>query len=175
MSECGLLSDRMPAVALGRGKWTPQELHHLDECRSCRHEWTLVGAAGRLGADMEERLAPGDMAISVLQRLQGARVTERVRRTQWSIGGLAAAAALVAALWTGGLTSSPDTAPPIGSLAAGELVFPLPELESLQPAELDSVLQTMDEANVGNSAAEEPDLGDLNSDELERVLDSWEG
>ena len=174
MSECGRLSDRMPAVVLGRGQWSPGELQHFDECRSCQHEWKLLGAAGRLGAGVEGKLQPDNMAISVLQRLQRTRETERTRRTRWTLGGLAAAAALVAALWTGGQTSS-DTTSPIGSLAAGELAFPLPELESLQPAELDSVLQTMDEFNVGSSALEEPDLGDLNSDELERVLDSWEG
>ena len=173
MSECGRLSDRIPSVVLGRDQWTPQELEHLDECGSCHHEWMLVQAAGRLGAGVEERFEPNDIATSVIQRLQRTRETERTRRTRWTIGGLAAAAALVAALWTGGRTSN-DTAQPNGSLATAELAFPLPELESLQPAELDSVLQTMDEGNVG-SAMEEPDLGDLNSDELERVLDSWEG
>jgi len=50
----------------------------------------------------------------------------------------------------------------------------LPELGSLHPAELDSVLQTMDEAAAG-SPSDDPELGDLNPEELERVLDSWEG
>jgi hypothetical protein len=41
----------------------------------------------------------------------------------------------------------------------------LPELDSLQPAELDSVLQTMDE----------PVRTDSTLDDLEGFLDSWEG
>jgi hypothetical protein len=41
----------------------------------------------------------------------------------------------------------------------------LPELDGLQPAELDSVLQTMDE----------PAPADSTLDELEGFLDSWEG
>jgi hypothetical protein len=62
-----------------------------------------------------------------------------------------------------------------GSLAAGRLAIPLPELQSLESAELDSLLQTMDEPNAIRAAMEDPDLGDLSSEELESVLDSWEG
>ncbi len=31
MTDCGWLSDRIPAVALGRTEWTPQEVKHLQE------------------------------------------------------------------------------------------------------------------------------------------------
>jgi hypothetical protein len=55
------------------------------------------------------------------------------------------------------------------------LRIPLPELDSLQPAELDSVLQTMEEPLVDGSTLDEPTLGDLDSTELQRVLDYWEG
>ena len=48
-------------------------------------------------------------------------------------------------------------------------------MNALEPAELDSVLQTMDEPIVSGSTGDDPALGDLNNDELERVLDSWEG
>jgi len=37
------------------------------------------------------------------------------------------------------------------------------------------VLRTMDEPIVSGANGDEPALGDLNTDELERVLDSWEG
>jgi hypothetical protein len=62
------------------------------------------------------------------------------------------------------------------SLAATQLEIPLPELESLQTGELDTVLQAMDEPNNLRDFGEgEPELSDLNSDELQRVLDTWEG
>ena len=64
---------------------------------------------------------------------------------------------------------------PVNTAVAGRLTIPLPELDSLGPAELDSVLQTMDEPLVSGSSTDDPALGDLNNDELQRVLDSWEG
>jgi hypothetical protein len=55
---------------------------------------------------------------------------------------------------------------PAASVVAG-LQIPLPELDSLQSAELDSVLQTIDEPSVGDST--------LDGTVLEDFLDSWEG
>jgi hypothetical protein len=55
------------------------------------------------------------------------------------------------------------------------LRIPLPELESLQPVELDSVLQAMEEPLVEGSTLDEPSLGDLDSTELQSVLDYLEG
>jgi hypothetical protein len=55
------------------------------------------------------------------------------------------------------------------------LRIPLPELDSLEPAELDSVLQTIDEGGVQGSTLDSPDLGELDNEELETVLDYWEG
>jgi hypothetical protein len=49
MSDCGWLSDRMPAVALGRAEWTRDETRHLSDCRSCQREWELVQLSSRLG------------------------------------------------------------------------------------------------------------------------------
>ena len=54
------------------------------------------------------------------------------------------------------------------------LQIPLPELDGLQPVELDSLLRIMD-APVDNTALENPELDDLDSAELEAVLESWEG
>ena len=174
MSDCERLSDRMPVVALGQAEWTPDETRHLGECMSCRREWELVQAASRLGKDIGLTLDPVAIAAGVLHRLQQAREVGRLRRRAWSFAGLAAAAALIAAIWTGGLNSGTSKLPPLGTAVAGRLTIPLPELESLEPAELDSVLQTMDEPS-GGSTADDPALGDLNNDELERVLNTWEG
>jgi hypothetical protein len=164
----------MPAVVLGRAQWTQQELQHLNQCSICQQEWEIVRAANRLGREVGDGLDPSAVAGSLLARLSGARNGERRRRQVWTFGGLAAAAAVLMTLWTGAPGSN-GAAPPTASLATGQLEIPLPELESLDPAELDSVLQTMDDPNGRSANSEEPDLGDLNSEELEHVLDSWEG
>ena len=66
MTPCTHLSDRMPEVALGRARWTPEEERHLAGCEDCRAEWAIVVAAGRLGARLPtidaERVAAGALA-----------------------------------------------------------------------------------------------------------------
>jgi hypothetical protein len=165
----------MPAVALGRAVWTQDEVQHLDDCRLCRQEFEIVRAASRLGGDLKETLDPDSTAVSVLQRLRTASSVEGRRRTTWTLGGFAAAAAIAFAIWTGSPKSATNSAPETGPLAVTELEIPLPELDGLQAAELDSVLRTMDEPNVDGANLDQVDLSDLSSDELERVLDSWEG
>ena len=174
MSECGWLSDRIPAVALGRAEWTPEEVGHLNGCRECQQEWNVVRAASHLGEGVAAP-DPEALAVAVLRRLRRDRETGRQRRRAGGLAGFAAAAAVAAAVWTGGNDIRTEQLPQTRPIVAGRLAIPLPELESLQPAELDSVLQTVDEPNGGGSHSDEPDLRDLNADELERVLDSWEG
>lgn len=175
MSECEWLSDRMPVVALGRAEWTPDEVRHLNECESCRAEWGVVQVARRLGEEAGLSLDPAAIATGVVHRLERERQEALLRRRAWSFAGLAAAAALIAAIWTGGIQSSPGSAVTAGTEVAGRLSIPLPELESLEPAELDSLLHTLEEPAVTGADGGEPALVDLNTDELERVLDSWEG
>ncbi len=175
MIDCGWLSDRIPAVAMGQAEWTPEEVRHLNECGMCQQEWELVRVAGRMGESAGVSFDLPAMASSVLQRLERERAAGRRRRRAWSFTGLAAAAVLAAAVWTGGGDSETTRPGPSGSVIATGLAIPLPELESLRAAELDSVLQTMDEPNVNGTPVDEPGLGDLNSDELESVLHSWEG
>lgn len=175
MSDCEPISDRMPLVALDQAEWTPDEIRHLSRCEPCRREWELVQLASRLGKDVGLTLDPAATAAGVLRRLGRDREEGRLRRRAWSFAGLAAAAAVAAAIWTGGLQGGESKTQPVPTAVAGRLSIPLPELESLEPAELDSVLQTMDEPPVSGSAADDPAVGDLNNDELERVLDSWEG
>ena len=175
MSDCERLSDRMPVVALGQAGWTPDESRPLTECGSWRREWELGQLASRLGDDAGLSLDPAATAAGVLRRLDREREDGRLRRRAWGFAGLAAAAAVVAAIWTGGLQGGPSKVQPAGTAVAGRLSIPLPELDSLEPAELDSVLQTMDEPMVSGSTGDDPALSDLNNDELERVLNSWEG
>lgn len=172
MTECGWLSDRMPAVVVGRAQWTPEEVQHLNGCRTCQEEWGLIQTTGRMGDRVGITVNSSAMASLVLQRLAREREAGRLRRRTWSFTGLAAAAAIAAAVWTGGTTSLP---PPSGTVVTGRMAIPLPELESLQASELDSVLLILDEPTVSGASVDEPGLTDLNSDELESVLDSWEG
>ena len=174
MTECGRLSDRIPVVALGMAEWTPEEARHLNACRLCQEEWELLRMAGRLGDTAAISIDSSAMASAVVHRLAHQREAGGLRR-RWSFAGLAAAAAIAAAVWAGSADRVAPLAPSSGTVVAGRLAIPLPELEPLQAAELDSVLQTMDEPNAGGVPVDEPGLGDLNFDELETVLDSWEG
>ena len=176
MTGCGWLSDRIPAVVLGRTEWTPQEMQHLQECPACQHEWEVVRAASRLGGSQDAMIDTEAVSTLVLQRLQEEPRRTSLRRRIWAVSGLAAAAAITVAIWTGSAGNSAPTSPENGSLAAAQLEIPLPELESLHAAELDTVLRGMDEPNnLRDPGDDEPELSDLNSDELERVLDTWEG
>jgi hypothetical protein len=170
MSECTELSDRMPLVALGKAEWADEEARHLTGCRSCRAEWELLGLAIRMGESAPE-LQRSRVAEAVLNRLELERV-RRLRKKTWGFAGLAAAATIAALVWTERPAIRP-VLPPTGPSVA-RLEIPLPELDSLPSAELDSVLKTMDEP-AGNGSAVEPGLGDLDSSELQNVLDYWEG
>jgi hypothetical protein len=174
MSDCEWLSDRMPVVALGRAEWSPDEVRHLNECGACQREWHIVAAAARLG---ENAWIPGDsgaIATSLIQRIKRDQELGR-RKRAWSFAGLAAAATIAAAVWTGSMDQPAERYPLQGSVAAGRPAIPLPELDALQPTELDSVLKTMDDPNSRGAALEDPGLADLDTDELQTVLDSWEG
>jgi hypothetical protein len=141
----------------------------------CQQEWELIRLAGRLGDHAGVSFDSPAVAASVLLRLESAREAGRLRRRAWSFTGLAAAAAIAAAVWSGGFESGTTRPAATGPVVATGLAIPLPELESLQPAELDSVLQTMDESSISGVPVDDPGLSDLNSDELKTVLDSWEG
>jgi hypothetical protein len=161
MSECHWLSDKMPAVALGTAEWSREEVQHLGTCRSCQDEWDLVHRSSRMGREVGLGLDATSISDTLLQHLERARL-ERLRSRAWSFAGLAAAAAIAAVVWTERPTTR--TVPTAPAVVAG-LQISLPELDSLQPAELDSVLQTMDE----------PMAADSTLDELEGFLDSSEG
>jgi hypothetical protein len=102
MTICAELSERMPAVGLGREVWTDVERAHLADCADCRAEWEVVRAGAALGA----LLPIGDPNVSaarVLLRVQAAQAQDRARqrlRTSVVIGA-AAAALVVLAVWTG--------------------------------------------------------------------------
>jgi hypothetical protein len=140
MSECTRLSDRIPLVILGRQEWSVEETRHLGECASCRAEWELVQTANRLGEKVGRRIDDGKVSRVVLARLASVRAA-RSRSRAWSAAGLAAAAAIAGLIWTGSSVDRTTRVP----LPVAALQIPLPELDRLQPAELDSVLQAIDE------------------------------
>ena len=168
MTGCVRLSDRIPDLALGRARWTAVEEAHLAACPDCRAEWELVRAAGRLGAGAPEMPDDAAVAAAVLRRLAEAPVRRpRGRALRWAAG-LAAAAAIVAALWTGGWGTG-DAPTPVAGGGGAEPVA------RLSTAQMDSLLDEEDLPLAGWSMLETPTLGDLNEDELERVLRTWEG
>jgi hypothetical protein len=161
------LSDRIPEIAHGRSSWTPAEAAHLAECADCRAELELVRATLRMADRAPVVGDPESITRQVLTRLAADGRARRRSRWAWGLGTAAAAAAAIA-VWGGGDRSP---APP----ASVGAEFALPELEPLETAELDSLLQTMDAQSPAWSALDEPSLGDLEADELEQVLGTWEG
>jgi hypothetical protein len=173
MSDCGWLSDRMPTVALGRAEWTEEEARHLSGCESCQGEWQLVRLSSSLGQDVAAKLDVGSTTRAVFQRLERARQQDRLRRQSLTFAALATAAAIAAVVWTGKPLTRP-VAPSAGPVVAASLLIPLPELDNLDPAELNTVLQTIDEPLVGGPT-DTPGSAALDDDDLDGVLNIWEG
>jgi hypothetical protein len=197
MTLCTQLSDRMPAVALGRSHWTPEEQRHLAACTDCRAEWDLVAAGARLGAAAPGAPDASAIAARVLQRLRAERARQRSRGRVWAAAGLAAALAALA-VWTGrgasGRLELPGAPParvaasPAGpgatpdsirlaspSARASDPDFPLPELDSLPADALDSVLRVLDEPLARAGAWQMPDLEEAGDQELEAAFTGKEG
>jgi hypothetical protein len=169
MSDCHWLSDRMPAVALGRSTWTAEEASHLGGCRSCQDEWDLMRISGRLGHLVGAGLDAKGTTRALLHRLARSEEEARRRRKAWSFAALASAAAAAAIVWAGSIPVAPTSVPVVASLR-----IQLPELDNLLPAELNAVLQTMDEPVVGDSV-DDPAMGDPDDEDLESGFDTWEG
>jgi hypothetical protein len=171
MSGCTRLSDRMPEVVHARSRWTPEEAAHLASCAECRRELALVQAAATLGRKAPRMGDPAALAATIERRLAGAR-TRRIGVQR--IAGLAAAAAVLLMVWTQ-WPERPIPNLPGSARSAAQALVPLPELELLDPAELDSLLQRMEMPSAGSSTLDAPGLGDLEDTELEQVLATWEG
>jgi hypothetical protein len=171
MTACTRLSDRMPLVALGRLNWTLEEDRHLRECADCHAEWEVVWSGAHLGNSPAASVNSSGVTLAVLERLEH---DTRRRRRAWKYAGLGVAAALVGMFWSRPPGHPPATAPAQGVTSAA-LQIPLPELDGLQPEELDSVLQAIDAGDLEPSALNGPNPGDVESEDLESVLDYWEG
>ncbi len=175
MTACERLSDRMPDVLRGHARWTVEDAAHLAGCPDCRAERDLIAAVHRIAARAPALHDPSALAETVLRRVADHRRSRLHSRRSWAVG-VAAAAGIALAVWTG--SHGGRTAPAPVGVAAGAHIA-LPELEPMETAELDSLLETMEAtpppAPAAWSALGEPTLGDLDADELEQVLGTWEG
>ncbi len=162
------LSDRMPEVASGSAHWTPEDEHHLSSCEECAFEWQLVQRTGALGERVAAAVDPEAMAATVVERLQRRPRVLPLRRPGWWAAGLAAAAAAIVLL----LGPFDDRGTATDSSA--DVVWLVPELDSLETTELLLVLDSFDPAAPA-SVMVVPFIDDLERQELERVLQAWEG
>ena len=168
VKQCDVLSDRMPDVASGSVQWTAEEQDHLASCRECALEWQLVQRAGVLGDRIAAAVDPQAMAATVVDRLQREERALPFRRPGWWAAGLVAAAAAIVLL----LGPFGDSDSTTGSPA--DVVWLVPELDSLETTELISVLASFDPATPDDVLVV-PFIDDLEDQELEQVLQAWEG
>lgn len=173
MNDCDRLSDRMPDVALHRAEWSPEEAAHLAGCADCLAEWQLVLAARALdeGAPTISNLS--GLPAALQRRLVEDRARRiRARRT-WSFTAAAAAAAAILAAVVTQRAAGPAEGARV--VAGAEALVPLPELEELETAQLDTLLESLDRPSAGSSTLDASTLGDYDSGELEQLFASWEG
>jgi hypothetical protein len=173
MNDCERLSDRMPDVAAHRAGWTTDEAAHLAGCPECLAEWRLVLAARAL-----DQRAPAVSNLSALPaalrvRLAVDRAPRARARRAWSAAGVAAAAAAIVVMAMTGSEAGPVGAPP--PVVQAEALVPLPELEGLGTAQLDTLLQTIDRPFADKSTLDASTLGEYEDEELEQVFATWEG
>ena len=173
MNHCVRLSDRMPDVALGGDAWSSGESAHLADCPDCRTEWRLVRAAHELDESAPTVSDPEAMSTLVQRRLAADRSYRLQARRAWRFAAAAgAAAAILIALGTG-LGTGRDEAP--RTVARAGTLVPLPELEGLGTAQLDTLLQSLDRPLDDSSTLDASTLGEHEDGELEQVFATWEG
>jgi hypothetical protein len=170
-TDCERLSDRMPEVAMQRAAWTAEESAHLASCADCRAEWELIRAAKRIEAHAPA-VDTAAIAAAVQRRLTTERVAGRRNRWIWAVGSAAAAAAIAFAVTSG---DAPRREPLPAVAIETEPLVPLPELDGLETAQLDTLLRAIDAPPAGRSGAESTTLGDAVDRELEQILATWEG
>ena len=173
MNDCERLSDRMPDVAHQHTEWTPEEAAHLAGCVDCLAEWELVLAARALDESAATVSDPSALAATLQRRLAEDRAGRSRLRRAWSF---AAATAAAAAILTAVVTQR-DGGPATGArtVAGAEALVPLPELEGLETAQLDTLLQSLDRPFAGTSTLDASTLGEYEDGELEQVFATWEG
>ena len=167
MIRCEDMLDRMPVVAAAGGNWTEAEEQHLRDCVECAKEWKIIAAGRRLGAGADAGINADAIAVAVLRRLaQGRRRRGLIRRVGWVVG-LAAAASLTFVVLTGRRGPEPPD--------RHGLVIPVAELDSLDAVQLQAVYESLEAPLVEGAGSENTPLGELDEQQLERILRSLEG
>jgi len=168
MTSCADLLDRMPEVAAGRTAWTAAEATHLGACAECQGDWKLIQRARQLGDRAEARVDPAVLAPRLQGRIDAARRGDRLRRAGW-VAGLAFAAGIALLVWRGGGSQRS------GTTSAPAFQIPVAELDSLDDRQLQTVLEALDEPVGSDISPEVPTFGELDNQQMERVLRSLEG
>jgi hypothetical protein len=172
MNRCTRLSERMPEVARHHSTWTPDEAVHLAECAECRGEWELMLVARRLEAHAPTTADPSALAATLRRRLAEDRITQRRARQAWSFAGAAAVAAAILVAVMADRRVEPAAPRPI---AGADALVPLPELEGLGAAQLDTLLRSIDRPSTEASSLDASTLGEHEDGELEQLFATWEG
>jgi hypothetical protein len=173
MNDCERLSDRMPDVAHRHTGWTPEEAAHLAGCVDCLAEWELVLAARALD-ESAPTVSDAATLAATLQRWLAEDRARRIRlRRAWSFAAAAAAAAAILVAVVTQRDAGPATS--ARTVAGAEALVPLPELEELGTAQLDTLLQSLDRPFAGTSTLDASTLGEYEDGELEQVFATWEG
>lgn len=173
MNRCTRLSERMPEVARHRATWAPDEAAHLAECADCRGEWELTLLARRLEAHAPTITEPSKLVTTLHQRLAEDRMARQRARRAWSFAGAAAVAAAILVAVT--IDRPAEPTPATRPIAGAEALVPLPELEGLGAAQLDTLLRSIDRPSTGSSGLDASTLGEHEDGELEQLLATWEG
>lgn len=171
MSDCERLSDRMPEVAMQQAAWTAEEAAHLASCTDCRAEWDLMLASRRLESGAPS-VDPSAVAAAVQRRLATDRTASRRGRWAWVTGAAAAAVAAIVLAISRGPETHQEATPAVA--VDMEPLVPLPELEGLETAQLDTLLQSLDGPLAGSAGRDSAATDDADS-ELEQILATWEG
>lgn len=169
MTDCTLLSDRMIAVAHGRGGWTDEDQAHMAACPDCSAEWSLVQRGAQLGIAVGEGLPVEFLATRVLAELRKPVPARFPGLRAWRWAALPIAAALAMMVWRG----QPPATEPGAVMTVASSQGLLPELEGLESSDLESLLDVLPatESPVGDARG----LGDMDEEELQTMLRSLEG
>jgi hypothetical protein len=129
--------------------------------------------ARRLEAHAPATAEASALVTTLHQRLAEDRMARHRSRRAWSFAGAAAvAAAILVAVAT---DRTADPGPTTGLIAGADALVPLPELEGLGSAQLDTLLRSIDRPSAGSSSLDAATLGEHEDGELEQLFATWEG